>query len=62
MFSKAGDVFTKTRLMPVQVFWCLGVQVFRVNDILEGQKGDQGGVKPDVFKRAAQKWWKFNMV
>ena len=40
--------------------------MFRVGDILEGQKGDQGvgpklakiqyGVKPDIFKRAAQKW------
>ena len=39
--------------------------MFRVDDILEGQKGDQGGcpklakiqfgVKPDIFKRAAQK-------
>ena len=24
-------------------FRCLGVQVFEVNDILEGPKGDQGG-------------------
>ena len=40
--------------------------MFGVNDILEGQKGDQGGgpkmaiiqngVKPDIFERAAQKW------
>ena len=51
------------------VFGCFGV--FLVNDILEGQKGDQGGgpkmakiqygVKPDVIKRAAQKRPKFNM-
>ena len=47
----------------------LGVWVFfrclRVHDISEDQKGDQGGgpkmakisggVKPDIFKRAAQK-------
>ena len=42
-----------------------GGGVFRVDDILEGQKGAQGrwpkmakfqyGVKPDIFKRAAQK-------
>ena len=25
--GKAGDVFTKTWLMPVSVFWCLGVLV-----------------------------------
>ena len=25
------------------VFTCSGVQVFRVDDILEGQKGDHGG-------------------
>ena len=47
----------------------LGVLVFEVNDILEGQTGDQGGghkmakiqygVNPDIFKRAAQKWPKF---
>ena len=40
-------------------------RVFRVDDILEGQKGEQGGgpksakiqygAKPDIFKRAAQK-------
>ena len=40
-------------------------RVFRYDDILEGQKGDPGGgpklakiqygVKPDIFKRAAQK-------
>ena len=40
-------------------------KVLRVDDILEGQKGDQGGgpklakfqfgVKPDISKRAAQK-------
>ena len=44
---------------------CFGVLVFKVNDILEGQKGDQGGgpkmaklrhgVKPDISERAAQK-------
>ncbi len=43
-------------------------RVFKVDDILEGQKGDQregpklanisGGVKPDIFERA-QKWPKF---
>ena len=63
----------------VQVIWLFRLfrfQVFgfrhlglRVNDFLEGQKGDQGGgpnmaklqyvVKPDIFKRAAQKWPKF---
>ena len=43
------------------MFWCSCVQVFRVNDILDGQKGDQGGgpkklakiqhgVKQDIFK------------
>ena len=86
---KAGDVFTKIRLVPVQVFRVFGVfggvrgcsgcsgwfgvfgvfrRVFRVDDILEGQKGDQGGgpklanaVKPDIFKRAAPKRPKFNM-
>ena len=26
----------------VLVFWCLGVLVFEVTDILEGRKGDQG--------------------
>ena len=52
-----------------RVFWVL---VFKVNDILEGQKGDQGGegpkmakisggVKPDIFKRAAQKWPKYRV-
>ena len=52
------------------VFRAFGVfGVFKVNDILEGQKGDKGGgpkmakiqygVKPDIFKRAAQKWPKF---
>ena len=45
--------------------------MFRVDDILEGQKGDQGGgpklakiqygVKPDIFKRAAQKRPKFSV-
>ena len=45
--------------------------MFRVNDIVEGQKGDQGGgpkmakiqleVKPDIFQRAAQERPKFNM-
>ena len=43
--------------MPVLVFrrfgvMCLGVLVFKVNDIWEGQKGDQGG---------AQKWPKINV-
>ena len=50
------------------MFRCSG---FRVNDISEGQQGDRGGdqkmakiqygVKPDIFKRAAQNgqnfWW-----
>ena len=49
----------------------LWFRVFRVDDILEGQKGDQGGspkmakiqhgVKPDIFKRAAQKRPKFSV-
>ena len=29
MKMSPADVFTKTRLMPVWVFWCLDVQVFR---------------------------------
>ncbi len=43
--------------------------MFTCHDISENQKGDQGGgpkmakisggVKPDIFKRAAQKWPKF---
>ena len=43
--------------------------MFKLNDFLESQKGDQGGgpkmakiqygVKPDIFKRTAQKWPKF---
>ena len=55
--------------MVFRVFRCF--RVFRVDDILEGQKGDQGGgpklakihfgVKPDIFKRAAQKWPKFSV-
>ena len=36
----------------VRVFGCSGVRVFGVNDIFEGQKGDQG---------SAPKWPKFNM-
>ena len=58
----------------VLVFRCFGVWswfrfLVRVNDILDGQKGDQGGcpkmakiqygVKSDIFERAAQKWPKF---
>ena len=49
---KAGDVFTKTRLLPVEVFRCLGVWVFRclgVIDIFEGPKGDEGGA-PEMAK------------
>ena len=48
-----------------------GVQVFTCHDISEDQKGDQGGgpkmakisggVKPDIFKRATQKWPQLNM-
>ncbi len=52
--------------------YVFGVWVFfrcsRVHDNSEDQKGDQrggpkmaknsGGVKPDIFKRAAQKWLK----
>ena len=55
--------------MPVGVLGVFGVSVFKVIDILEGQKGDQGGgpkmakiqygLKPDIFKRAAQKCSKF---
>ena len=47
------------------MFGCVGVWVCRVTDILEGQKGDQGGgpkmakiqygLKPDIKKRAVQK-------
>ena len=40
----------------VWVFWCLRVMTFR-----KIKKGDQGGVKPDIFKRAAQKWPKFRV-
>ena len=29
-WERDGDVFTKTRLMPVLVFWCFGVEVLRV--------------------------------
>ena len=46
------------------MFWCLEHRVW-VHDIWEGLKGDRGrgpkmakihcGVKPDIFKRAAQK-------
>ena len=54
------------------MFRVFGVfRVFTVKNIWEGQKGDQGGgpkmvkiqcgVKPDIFKRAAQKRPKFNM-
>ena len=56
------------RCLGVQVW---GVQVFTCHDISEDQKGDQGGgpkmakisggVKPDIFKRAAQKWPKFRV-
>ena len=59
------------RCSGVQVYRCSGVLVFRVDDILEGQKGDQGGaqkmakiqhgVKPDIFKRAAQKCAQFRV-
>ena len=47
-------------------------RVFKVKDILECRRGEPGGgpkmakiqygVKPDIFKRAAQKRPKFNMV
>ena len=41
MFRCSGvQVF---RCSGVQVFRCSGDQVIRVNDILDGQKGDQGG-------------------
>ena len=56
-------------LMVFRVFWVF--RVFRVDDILESQKGDQGGgpklakiqkgVKPDIFKKAAQKRPKFSV-